>query len=87
MKRRRCRGQASIEAIALVPAMVLVVLMGWQLAVLVRGALIAQEQVRALALPAQGFGTVRVDASVRVPTLLPGLGGLRIPVRAVVRAP
>lgn len=85
--RRGCHGQASVEAIALVPVMLAVVLLGWQLAVLVRGSLIAQEQVRALALPAYGDGTIRVSASVRVPTLLPGAGELRIPVRAVVLAP
>ena len=84
MRCRRCDGQASVEAIALVPLMVAVVLLVWQLAVLVRGSLIAQEQVRAMALPTRGAGTVEVRASVRVPTLLPGIGTLRIPVRAVV---
>lgn len=87
MRRGGCRGQASVEAIALVPVMLAVVLLGWQLAVLVRGSLIAQERVRALALPAHGDGTIRVTASVRVPTLLPGVGELRIPLRAVVLAP
>lgn len=81
------RGQASVEAIALVPLMLAVVLLVWQLAVLVRGSLIAHDQVRAMALPAQGSGTVRVHTSVRVPTLLPGVGQLRIPVRAVVYGP
>ena len=87
MRRDQCRGQASVEAIALVPLMVAVVLLVWQLAVLVRGALIAQEQVRAMALPARGTGTVQVRASVRVPMLLPGVGELRIPVRTVVYGP
>ncbi len=87
MRRDRCRGQASVEAIALVPLMVAVVLVVWQLAVLVRGSLAAQDQARALALPARGSGIVQVHSSVRVPTLLPGVGALRIPVRAVVYAP
>ena len=81
------RGQASVEALALVPLMAAVVLLVWQLAVLVRGSLIAQEQVRAMALPAQGAGIVHVHGSVRVPALLPGVGVLRIPVRAVVYGP
>ena len=81
------RGQASVEAIALVPLMVAVVLLVWQLAVLVRGSLVAQEQVRAMALPAQGAGMVHVHSAVRVPALLPGVGVLRIPVRAVVYGP
>lgn len=87
MRRHRCHGQASVEAIALVPLMVATVLLAWQLAVLVRGSLIAQEQVRAMALPAQGTGMVHVRSSIRVPTLLPGVGVLRIPVRAVVYGP
>jgi hypothetical protein len=87
VRRRGSQGQASVEAIALVPLIVATVLLVWQLAVLVRGSLIAQQQIRAMALPAQGAGTVHVHASVRVPTLLPGVGELRIPVRAVVRAP
>jgi hypothetical protein len=64
--------------------MVAAVVLVWQLAVLVRGSLLAEEQVRAQALQATGSGTVRIETSIRVPTLLPGVGELRIPVRAVV---
>lgn len=87
MIRRRCSGQASVEAIALVPVMVAAVVLVWQLAVLVRGAMIAQERVRELALPAAGRGTVQVHTAIAVPALLPGVDRLQIPVRAVVRAP
>ena len=87
MRRAGSRGQASVEVIALVPLLVLVVVLVWQLAALVRGALLAQERARAEALSLRGDGVVRVSASVRVPTLLPGVGELRVPVRAVVRAP
>lgn len=59
----------------------------WQLAVVVGGALVAQEQVREAALAPRGHGVVRVHGAVRVPALLPGLGELTIPFRGVVRAP
>lgn len=87
MRHAASRGQASVEAIALVPVLVAVVVLVWQLAVLVRGALLAQETARAAALSLRGDGIVRVGGSVRVPALLPGVGELRLPMRAVVRAP
>lgn len=87
MRRAASRGQASVEVIALVPLLVAVVVLVWQLAVLVRGALLAQEGVRAAALSQRGDGIITVRASVRVPTLLPGVGALHVPARAVVRAP
>jgi len=87
MRRAASRGQASVEVIALVPTLVVTVLLVWQLAVLVRGALLAQETARAAALSLRGDGIVRVGGSVRVPTLLPGVGEFRVPMRAVVRAP
>ena len=87
MRRAASRGQASVELIALVPVLVAIVLLVWQLAVLVRGALQAQERARAAALSQAGDGIITVAASVRVPALLPGVGALHLPARAVVRAP
>lgn len=87
MRRAGSRGQASVELIALVPLLVAVVVLVWQLAVLVRGAQLAQERARAAALSLHGDGIVTVSTSVHVPTLLPGVGTLRVPARAVVRAP
>jgi hypothetical protein len=87
MRRRASRGQASVELIALVPVLVGIVVLVWQLAVVVRGALLAQERVREAALAPAGHGIVRVNGEVRVPTLLPGIGELTIPVRGHVRAP
>lgn len=81
-----CRGQASVEALALIPLMAIAVLVAVQLAVLLRGAFAAQDRARDAALSARGAGTVTVRAAVRVPSLLPGVGRLEIPVRAVVRA-
>lgn len=69
------------------PLMVLCVLVCWQLAVLVRGSLIAHDHVRAKAMRVGGTGTVDVRAAVKIPTFLPGLGTVTIPTRAVVRAP
>lgn len=82
-----CRGQASIEALALVPLLLLAVLLVWQLVVLVVGSLVAYERVRSEAVAARGSGTVTVREMVAVPSILPGVGSLRIPMRAVVRAP
>ena len=87
MRRARARGQASVELIALVPLLVAVVVLVWQLALLVRGAQLAQARARAEALSQHGVGIVTVATSVRVPALLPGIGALRVPARAVVRAP
>lgn len=87
MRRQASRGQASVELIALVPVLVAIVLLVWQLAVVVRGALVAQDRVRQAALAPGMHGTVQVNGAVRVPTLLPGVGELSVPFRGVVRAP
>jgi hypothetical protein len=87
MRRRASRGQASVELIALVPVLVGTVVLVWQLAVVVRGALVAQDRVREAALAPGAHGTVYVAGAVRVPTLVPGVGELTVPFRGVVRAP
>jgi len=56
VRRRGSGGQASVEAIAAVPLVVTAVLVAWQLAVLVRGAVVAQEHLRAAAIAAHGRG-------------------------------
>ena len=62
MTRRRCRagrGQAAVEVLALVPLLVVVALLGWQLAAVVTAALRADEQVRRDALGAERRGPGR----------------------------
>ncbi len=86
-RRHRARGQASLEVLAAVPLLVVAVLVGWQLVALVRGALLAQEDARARALGAAGPGRVSVEATRRVRSVLPGVGELRVRVRAVTQAP
>ena len=91
MTRRRCRagrGQAAVEVLALVPLLVVVALLGWQLAAVVTAALRADEQVRRDALGATGGGrVVVVDTAARVPAFLPGVRDLRVPARVGVRTP
>lgn len=81
------RGQATIEALALVPLLVLVLALVWQLAGLVHASIVAQDRARADALAATGHGNVTVRSRVTVPSLVPGVARLTVPVRAVVRAP
>jgi hypothetical protein len=87
--RRGPAGQAAVEVLALVPLLVVVALVGWQLAAVVTAALRADEQVRRDALGASGGGgrVVVVDATARVPAFLPGVRGLRVPARVGVRTP
>ena len=88
MRRRDRTGQAAVEVLALVPLLVVVALIGWQLAAVVTAALRADEGVRQDALGARGAGrVVVVDAAMRVPSFLPGVRGLRVPARLGVRTP
>jgi hypothetical protein len=74
--------------LALVPLLVVVALLGWQLAAVVTAALRADERARTEALGARGAGrVVVVDAGARVPAFLPGARGLRVPARLGVRTP
>ncbi len=86
---RGARGQASIELLAMVPLILLAGLLAWQLAAVLAAGFEAQEQVRDRALragPGAG-GTRTVTATVAVPRVLPGVDGLRLTARAVVRTP
>ena len=87
MSGRASRGQASVELIALVPVLVAVVVLVWQLAVVVRGALVAEDRVREAGSGSGRTGSSGSPGRLRVPTLLPGLVGLTVPFRGVVRAP
>lgn len=85
---RRSAGQAAIELLGLVPAVLVVALGAWQLAAVSWAALQADEEVRARAMGAGGApGTVTVAATVGVPSLLPGVRGLAVTARAAVRKP
>ncbi len=79
-------GQAAVEAIAVVPLIALVVVIAWQLAVLVRGSLMANEEVRARALAHTG-GTGVVSVRQAVPFLLPGSRRMVITARARIDVP
>lgn len=87
MSRHGSPGQASIEAIAAGPVIVICVVVAWQLATLVRGAILAEERLGAAPPAAGARGSVTVTSAVDVPSLVPGAGPLRIAVRGVVRAP
>ncbi len=85
-RHERCRGQATVEALAAVPLLVIAILVAWQLVVLVRGAVIAHEAVREKALGATGSGVVTVEHRQRIPGTIPGLvSRLELRVRARVR--
>ena len=89
MRRRDGRGQAAVELLAMIPVLVLVVLLGWQLAAVIGAGARAQEEVRERALGATGGSgrIVVVTAAEAVGAVLPGLGGLRVRARVGVRAP
>lgn len=84
---RRQIGQAAIEVLGLVPAVLVLALGAWQLAAVSWAALQADEAVRRQALAATGGGTTTVRAEARVPVVLPGVGPLRVRARATVRMP
>ena len=86
----RARGQAAIELLAMIPALVLVGLLAWQLMAVIGAGLGAQEAVRARALRTPGGAAGRVvvvSATVSVPPVLPGMTGLSVPARVGVRTP
>ena len=84
--RPRQSGQAAIEAIAVVPLLALVVVIAWQLAVVVRGAVLADDEVRVKAL-APGGDARTVSVERRLPSLLPGGRRLVVTARARVDVP
>lgn len=90
MRRRSQRGQSSIELLALVPVLIVVGLLGWQLASVIGTGLRAQAQVRAEAVKAVARATdhqVVVSVLLPVPGVLPGMDALRVPARIGIRTP
>ena len=82
------RGQAAVELLGAVPLLVLVGLVGWQLAAVRRPAAGRGAGARRgrCGRPAPGPDGWSV-AAARVPAFLPGVGGLRVRPAAAVRAP
>lgn len=88
MRGRRAAGQAAVELVALVPVLLAVGLLAWQLVAVIGAGLRAEEQARQRGLRAAGGGGVATIAvSEPVPSLVPGARGLRIGARASVRTP
>ena len=74
-KRSGERGQASVEVLALVPAMVLVLLAAVAVMTLLAGASAAQDDARTRAMAATGdAGTMTVVTGTASVPVLPGLG-------------
>lgn len=78
------RGQAAIEVIAAVPAVLLAALVAWQLTAVIAAGLRAQDAARerALAVPA-GSAAATITVRERVPAVLPWLGRIEVPGHAV----
>lgn len=80
-------GQAAVEAIALVPLLILVVLAAWQLAAVGLAALRADEILRRKALVGHDSrsGLVEVTARSTVQQILPLVGRYEVEARGAVR--
>ncbi|MEQ8834452.1 MAG: hypothetical protein RIB67_08400 [Miltoncostaeaceae bacterium] len=87
-RRRRgrpgARGQAAVEVLAAVPAVLLAALLAWQLVAVVGAGLRAQDiaRERAMSVPASA-PAVTVTVRERVTVVLPGLGRIEVPAVAV----
>lgn len=80
----RSAGQAAIEVLAAVPAVVLAALVAWQLAAVIGAGLRAQDAAREAALAVSAGERARVvTVRERVPAVLPGLGRIEVPAVAV----
>lgn len=89
---RRCRrryaqrGQAALELLGALPLLLAVALVAWQLVAVLGAAQHATERARVEALRSAGSGgVVTVRAEVKVPSFLPGTGGLTVTARSAVR--
>lgn len=90
MTRRRQGGQAALELLAMVPVLIVVGLLGWQLMSVIGAGLRVQAEVRVMAVRAVADAvgeTVVVSTRVPVPVVLPGLTGMAVPARIGVRVP
>lgn len=90
MIRRGQDGQAAIELLAMVPVLIVVGLLAWQLMSVIGAGLRVQAELRVMAVRAVAGAvgdTVVVSTRVPVPVVLPGLGGMAVPARVGVRVP
>ena len=87
--RVRERGQAAVEAVALVPVLLLVVVAAWQLVAIGVAALRADEHLRREGMSGSARGqnsTIDLRARVAVPALLPAAGDISVIARGAVRS-
>jgi hypothetical protein len=89
VSRWRQGGQAAIEAVALVPVLLLAVLAAWQLVAIGVAALHADAQIRREGMSggvqdSSAIGDLR--ARVEVPALMPAVGGMSVVARGAVRS-
>ena len=90
MRRRSQGGQSSIELLTMLPVLIVLGLLGWQLVSVVGAGLRAQAEVRVRAVEAVARTVDRqvvVTVLLPVPGILPGMEGLRMPARVGVRTP
>ena len=90
MRRRAERGQSSVELLALIPVLIVIGLLGWQLSSVVVTGLRAQAEVRARAVKAVAAYADRqviISVLLPVPGVLPGMEALRVPARVGIRTP
>lgn len=90
MTRSRQGGQAAVELLGMVPVLIVIGLLAWQLMSVIGAGLRVQAEVRVLAVRtvAGVVGeTVVVSTRVPVPVVLPGLDGMDVPARVGVRVP
>ena len=90
MTGRRQGGQAAIELLAMVPVLIVIGLLAWQLMSVIGAGLRVQAEVRVMAVQAVAGAvgeTVVVSTRLPVPVVIPGLGGMEVPARVGVRVP
>jgi len=88
--RRGQRGQAAIELLAMVPTLIVVGLLAWQLMSVIGAGLRVQAEVRVMAIRAAAGAAgdvVVVSTHAPVPVVLPGSAGMEVPARVGVRVP
>ena len=87
MRWRAAAGQAAVELLAALPVLLLAALMAWQLAVVGRAAVEAEEQLRRQGLRASGPAGSTVPLQVAVPVPGPLAAGVRVRAVGAVRLP
>ncbi len=87
MSARRQSGQARLEVIGVLPALVVAIALVWQLAAFVRAGVLVHQDARTKALGQGGSGVVRVVAERRVASVIPGVGPFLVRASAATVAP